>query len=59
MQHHLLKAHKANVSRYRRLLDTYLTDFERQFVERRLHEEQNAIRTIIGAEPQAPEAAAA
>jgi hypothetical protein len=32
--------HGASVRRYRRLLETHLTDIERRFVERRLAEEQ-------------------
>lgn len=36
--------HQANIDRYRRLLTTYLTDGERQFVERRIAEEQEALR---------------
>jgi hypothetical protein len=35
--------HEAAVQRYRRLLETYLTDTERRFVERRLLEEQQAL----------------
>lgn len=34
--------HGASVRRYRRLLETHLTDIERRFVERRLAEEQEA-----------------
>jgi len=36
--------HEASVLRYRRLLETYLTETERRFVERRLVEEQQACR---------------
>lgn len=32
-------AHRANVERYTKLLATYLTDVERDFVQRRLAEE--------------------
>lgn len=35
--------HQANIGRYRRLLATHLTDHERQFLERRLAEEQEAL----------------
>jgi hypothetical protein len=46
----LLAAHKGNVRRYRRILDTYLTDFERQFVEHRLYEEEDAIAHLLSKE---------
>jgi hypothetical protein len=36
---HLRWTREANVRRYRKLLDTQLTDLERSFVERRLAEE--------------------
>jgi hypothetical protein len=36
-----LRTHRNNVARYRRLLQTKLTDLERQFIERRLSEEQS------------------
>jgi hypothetical protein len=42
----LRAAHRANIDRYRRLLKTDLTDIERQFVRRRLAEEQEALRQI-------------
>jgi hypothetical protein len=38
-RNHLRWTREANVRRYRKLLNTYLTDFERRFVERRLAEE--------------------
>jgi hypothetical protein len=41
-----LRAHRQNISRYRRLLDTKLSPLERQYVERRLSEENAAIETI-------------
>jgi hypothetical protein len=31
-----LRTHRNNIARYRRLLQTKLTDLERQFIERRL-----------------------
>lgn len=37
-----LRAHGNNISRYRRLLKTNLSDLERQFIERRLNEEKMA-----------------
>jgi hypothetical protein len=41
-------AHQANLERYRRLLETHLTDNERQFVERRMAEEREALRQVGG-----------
>jgi hypothetical protein len=35
-----------NISRYRRLLKTQLTEFERQFIERRLSEERSAMEKL-------------
>jgi hypothetical protein len=37
----LLRTYRNNVARYRRLLETKLADFERQFIERRLSEERS------------------
>ena len=34
-----------NIGRYERLLGTYLTDLEREFVERRLAEERQTLRS--------------
>ncbi|WP_441237861.1 hypothetical protein [Bradyrhizobium sp. 930_D9_N1_4] len=42
----LLRAHCNNISRYRRLLKTELTDFERRFIERRLLEERAVIEKL-------------
>ena len=39
--------HEAGVRRYRRLLDTPLTEIERRFVEQRLAEEQLACRETV------------
>ena len=36
-----LRTYRSNIARYRRLLKTDLTDFERQFIERRLSVEQS------------------
>ena len=38
-----IRAHRNNIHRYRRLLRTSLSDLERQFIERRLAEEQSAL----------------
>jgi hypothetical protein len=44
----LRAAHRANIDRYRRILESYLTEHERQFVEQRIAEEQQAIQQIAG-----------
>jgi RecB family exonuclease len=41
-------AHRQNLARYRRLLATHLTAEERRFVERRVAEEQAALRRLSG-----------
>jgi hypothetical protein len=40
-------AHRQNIARYRRLLDTDLTADERRFVERRVAEEQATLRRLF------------
>lgn len=42
----LCQAHRKNITRYERLLQTYLTDTERNFIELRLSEEQAALRLL-------------
>jgi hypothetical protein len=42
----LLRMHRNNISRYRRLLKTKLTECERQFIERRLSEERSAMERL-------------
>ena len=44
----LLRTHRNNIGRYRRLLKTNLTELEREYVERRLSEEQLALETLAG-----------
>jgi hypothetical protein len=39
-------AHRNNMHRYRRLLRTKLSELERQFIERRLAEEQTALEAL-------------
>jgi len=39
-------AHRANIARYRKLLTTFLSEHERQFVKRRLAEEEAALQQI-------------
>jgi hypothetical protein len=41
-----LRAHSNNIHRYRRLLKGSLPEHERQFVERRLAEEQSATQRL-------------
>jgi hypothetical protein len=41
-----LRAHRNNIHRYRRLLSTRLSDLEREFLIKRLSEEQSAIDAL-------------
>ena len=41
-----LRAHSSNIQRYRNLLQTNLTELERQFVEKRLTEEQSNLKSL-------------
>jgi hypothetical protein len=41
-----IRAHRNNIHRYRRLLRTRLSDLERQFIERRLAEEQTGLDAL-------------
>lgn len=41
-----LRAHDNNISRYKRLLRTNLSDLERRFLEQRLGEERSAVETL-------------
>ena len=43
----LARAHRSNIERYRLLLQSNLTEFERQFVERRLSEEQSKLEVLV------------
>jgi hypothetical protein len=47
----LLRTHHKNVQRYRQLLETRLTDFEREYIGKRLLEEQLAIETLSANTP--------
>jgi hypothetical protein len=40
------RAHENNIARYRRLLQTRLSDVERQFIENRLAEEQTTLSML-------------
>jgi len=41
-----LRMHRDNIRRYRRLLDTKLTELERQFINQRLAEERSALESV-------------
>jgi len=41
-----IRAHRNNIHRYRRLLETKLSDQERRFVERRLSEERASMEAL-------------
>jgi hypothetical protein len=53
-----LRAHDNNISRYRRLLKTKLSDLERRFLERRLSEERSAVESLAHPTPTARTGAA-
>ena len=40
------RAHRQNIIRYRSLLETHLTDFERGFIKRRIVEEEEALTAL-------------
>lgn len=42
-----LRAHRANIGRYRRLLATRLSDLERAYIKRRLNEEQASVEALV------------
>jgi hypothetical protein len=46
-----LRAHRTNIQRYRNLLQTSLTDLERQFVQNRLTEEQSNLESLANSLP--------
>ena len=46
-----LRAHRSNIQRYRNLLQTSLTELERQFVEKRLTEEQSNLERVVNSLP--------
>lgn len=41
-----LRTHRNNIHRYRRLLSTELSELERNFIEKRLREEQCAMQAL-------------
>ena len=46
-----LRTHRSNIQRYRNLLQTNLTELERQFVEKRLIEEQSNLESLATSLP--------
>jgi len=46
-----LRAHRSNIQRYRNLLQTSLTELERQFVKKRLTEEQSNLESVVNSLP--------
>jgi hypothetical protein len=47
-----VRTHRNNIQRYRNLLQTDLTELERQFVERRLVEEQSNLDLLVTSLPR-------
>ena len=47
-----LRTHRRNIQRYRNLLQTSLTELERQFIEKRLAEEQSNLESLAASCPQ-------
>ena len=41
-----LRTHRENIQRYRNLLQTKLTESERQFIEKRLTEERSNLESV-------------
>ena len=41
-----MRARRGNIRRYNRLLETELTDLERDFIRRRIAEEKDALRRL-------------
>jgi len=44
-----LRTHQKNIDRYKKLLKTKLTEFERQYLEKRLSEEKSATEALSSA----------
>jgi hypothetical protein len=40
------RTHRNNIARYRRLLETNLTELEREYIQRRLSEEQSNLEAL-------------
>ena len=43
-----IRAHRNNIHRYRGLLRTKLSDLEREFIEKRMANEQTALDALVG-----------
>jgi hypothetical protein len=43
-----LQSHNSKIGRYRRLLETKLSEIERTFLQRRILEEQSQLRSLAG-----------
>ena len=41
-----LRSHRSNIQHYRNLLQTNLTELERQFIQKRLTEEQSNLESV-------------
>jgi hypothetical protein len=50
-----IRAIRANIKRYRRLLATELTELERNYLERRLREEREALSALTSGSAQRAE----
>lgn len=46
-----LRTHRSNIQRYRNLLQTSLTDLERQFIQKHLTEEQSNLESLANSLP--------
>jgi hypothetical protein len=44
VEYALIQAHRNNINRYERLLQTFLTEIERHYIEMRLSEQRAALR---------------
>ena len=42
-----MRTHRNNIRRYQRLLETELTDLERDFIQKRLAEERSAFESLM------------
>ena len=49
-------SHRRNLQRYARLLATELTELERQYLHKRIAEEQAALEQLQASQPEQPEA---
>jgi hypothetical protein len=47
-----VRAHRSNIQRYRNLLQSSLTELERQFIEKRLTEEQTNLESLSTSLPK-------